>query len=109
MLVARRYDPVAVDLFGVQNPHATCGSPSRFPVHTLKLVILELKSKPATENEAEPLMPSQINVNSGLETADFSPFTSPRQRQSRVVCGLKKVKAKRMKIAELRMTSDQRP
>ena len=55
MLMARRYDPVAVDLVGVQNLHATRGSPSRFLLHALKLVILELKSKPATENEAEPI------------------------------------------------------
>ena len=53
--MVRRYDPVAVDLFGVQNLHATCGSPSRFLLHALKLVILELRSKPATENEAEPI------------------------------------------------------
>jgi len=54
LLMARRYHPMAVDLFRVQNLQATCGSPSRFLLNTLKLAILELKSKPATENEAEP-------------------------------------------------------
>ena len=52
--MVRRYDPVAVDLFRVQNLHAMRGSPSRFLLHALKLAILELKSKSATENEAEP-------------------------------------------------------
>ena len=41
-------------LFDVQNLHATCGRPSRFLLHTLKLAIPELKSKRAIENEAEP-------------------------------------------------------
>jgi hypothetical protein len=52
--MARRYDPVAVDLFRIQNLHATCGSPSQFLLHMLKLTILELNGKSATENEAEP-------------------------------------------------------
>jgi hypothetical protein len=34
---------------------------------------------------------------------------APKLRQSRWVFGLKKLKAKMMKIAELMMTSDQRP
>jgi hypothetical protein len=48
--MARRYDPVAVDLFRIQNLHATCGSPSQFLLHMLKLTILELNGKSATEN-----------------------------------------------------------
>ena len=52
--MARRYDPLAVDLLRVQNLHAMSGSPSRFLLHTLKVVTLELGNKPATESEAQP-------------------------------------------------------
>jgi hypothetical protein len=53
--MARRYDPLTVDLLRVQNLHAVCRSPSRFLLHTLKVVTLELGNKPATESEAEPV------------------------------------------------------
>jgi hypothetical protein len=36
-------------------------------------------------------------------------LNAPNDRQSRIVCGLKNVKAKRMKFDELRMTMGQRP
>lgn len=52
--MACRYDPLAVDFLRVQNLHAMCGNPSRFILHTLKVVTLELGNKPATESEAEP-------------------------------------------------------
>ena len=46
-----------------------------------------------------------ISVNSATMKAE----NAPKLRQSRWVLGLKKLKAKMMKIAELMMTSDQRP
>jgi hypothetical protein len=52
--MARQNDPAPVNLFRVQNLHAMCGSPSRFLLHVLKLVILGLNSNSATENEADP-------------------------------------------------------
>ena len=56
--MARQNDPMPVNLLRVQNLHAMCGSPSRFLLHTLKVVTLELGNKPATESEAEPLISS---------------------------------------------------
>ena len=38
----------------------------------------------------------------------MKPLKAPNERQSRGVSGLKKVKAKKMKIAELRKTRPQR-
>ena len=46
-----------------------------------------------------------ISVNSAMRKA----LNAPKLRQSRFVCGLKKLKAKMMKIAELRRTRPQRP
>jgi hypothetical protein len=44
-------------------------------------------------------------VNSATRNA----LNAPNERQSRFVCGLKKVKAKKMKIAEFMKTSDHSP
>jgi hypothetical protein len=46
-----------------------------------------------------------ISVNRATRNA----LKALNERQSRLVVGLKKLKAKKIKIAELRMTNDQRP
>ena len=53
--LARRNDPLAADLFGVQNSHARSRSPSRFPLHKLEATLPELPGKSAAEYEADPI------------------------------------------------------
>ena len=53
--LARRNDPLAADLFGVQNLHARSRSPSRFPLHKLEVRLPELPGKSAAEYEADPI------------------------------------------------------
>jgi hypothetical protein len=44
-----------------------------------------------------------------VKSATRKALNAPNERQSRAVCGLKKLNANRMKTAELIRTSDQRP
>jgi len=51
----RQDDPMTVDLCRIQKSHAESGSPSRFPLHKVKLKLTKRLIKSATEIEAEPV------------------------------------------------------